>query len=653
VRSVLFALVVVFSSFSSVSANADDAAMFGARETVIDISLSPDGTRIAYIEPGSGQSSSLYVSAIGDKAVPKKISGSDGAPWKISWCSWASNSRLVCKLYGLVNTGNGLISFTRLLAINADGTEVKSLGQRQTARSLGASQFDGDVIGWSTSDDGSVLMSREYVPEFSTGTNISSSAKGLGVDRVNTLTLKSSREAPANARAESYLADTNGVVRIMELAQQRSDGVLTGKRSYLYRLVDGKTWKPFSESDGETPFYRPYAVDGITNTAYAYAKKDGRDALYKVALDGSLTATLMLENAKVDVDRLLTFGRTGRVFGAEIVTDKREAIIFDPVYKALAARLGKALSGFPLVSFVDASRDEKKLLLFAGSDVDPGRYYVFDRTTKSLSEIMLARPQLEGKPLAPVKSITFKAADGTMIPGYLTLPVGSSGKGLPALVMPHGGPSSRDEWGFDWLAQYFASQGFAVLQPNFRGSAGYGDNWYAENGFKSWRLSVGDVNDSARWLVSQGIADPAKLAAYGWSYGGYAALQSGVLDPELFKAVVAIAPVTDLRMLIDDSKGFTNASIVADFVGSGEHIVSGSPLRNIGKLKAPVMMFTGDMDVNVNYNHAKAMDAALQNAKKSSRLIVYKGLDHQIDDSAQRADMLAKSLAFLKASLKM
>lgn len=127
------------------------------------------------------------------------------------------------------------------------------------------------------------------------------------------------------------------------------------------------------------------------------------------------------------------------------------------------------------LNIIDASADESKLLLRASGDVNPGMYYVFDRATHSLSELMPSRPQLADVALAPMKPVSFPAADGTMIPGYLTLPPGSDGRGLPAIVMSHGGPSSRDEWGFDWLVQYFAHQGYAVLQPNYRGSAGYGE----------------------------------------------------------------------------------------------------------------------------------------------------------------------------------
>ena len=124
-----------------------------------------------------------------------------------------------------------------------------------------------------------------------------------------------------------------------------------------------------------------------------------------------------------------------------------------------------------------------------------------------------------------MKAITYPAADGTQIPGYLTLPPGvTEAKNLPAIVLPHGGPGARDEWGFDWLSQYFAQRGYVVLQPNFRGSEGFGAAWYANNGIRGWKTSIGDVCDAGRWLVKQGMVDPSKLAIFGWSYGGYAAL---------------------------------------------------------------------------------------------------------------------------------
>ena len=244
--------------------------------------------------------------------------------------------------------------------------------------------------------------------------------------------------------------------------------------------------------------------------------------------------------------------------------------------------------------------------------------------------------------------ISYRAADGTMIPGYLTLPPGSSGRGLPAIVMPHGGPGARDEWGFDWLAQYFAHRGYAVLQPNFRGSAGYGDAWFQQNGFRSWRTAIGDVNDAGRWLVSEGIADASKLGIVGWSYGGYAALQANVLDPALFRAAIAIAPVTDLEVARSENGA---GRTTRDFFGTGPHIREGSPAQNAAAIRAPVLMFHGTVDRNVGVHQARLMRDRLRSAGKAVELVEFEGLDHQLDDSEARTRMLRESDAFLRRAL--
>ena len=237
-------------------------------------------------------------------------------------------------------------------------------------------------------------------------------------------------------------------------------------------------------------------------------------------------------------------------------------------------------------------------------------------------------------------------------PGYLTLPPDGAQRGLPAIVMPHGGPSARDEWGFDWLAQYFANRGYAVLQPNFRGSAGYGSQWFQTNGFQSWRTAIGDVNDAGRWLVREGIADPAKLAIVGWSYGGYAALQSAVIDQSLFRAAVAIAPVTDLQLARDEWRGSASAN-TRDFFGTGPHIAEGSPARHAEAIRVPVLLMHGTLDLNVPIRQSRIMRDRLRSAGRQVELVEYPGLDHQLMDSATRAQVLRRSDAFLRQALGM
>jgi dipeptidyl aminopeptidase/acylaminoacyl peptidase len=260
----------------------------------------------------------------------------------------------------------------------------------------------------------------------------------------------------------------------------------------------------------------------------------------------------------VDIDDVVRSGDGQRVIGYTYAEDYRHTVYFDPEYKALSSALSNALPNHPDVTFVNASADGAKVLLFAGSDRDPGRYYLFNKTTKSLGQLMAVRPNLEGRTLAQVKPISYSAADGTVVPAYLTLPPGKDAKNLPAIVMPHGGPSARDEWGFDWLPQFLAARGYAVIQPQYRGSGGFGDAWMAQNGFKGWRTSIGDISAAARYLAKQGIADPSRIAIVGWSYGGYAALQSAATEPSLYRAVVAIAPVSDLALLKTEAQNYTS-----------------------------------------------------------------------------------------------
>jgi len=267
---------------------------------------------------------------------------------------------------------------------------------------------------------------------------------------------------------------------------------------------------------------------------------------------------------------------------------------------------------------------------------------LFNKASKTLGEMIAVRPNLAGRSLATVKPISYPAADGTSIPAYLTLPPGKDAKNLPAVVLPHGGPTSRDEWGFDWLSQFLASRGYAVIQPEYRGSGGFGDAWLAQNGFKGWRTSIGDISAAARYLAGQGIADPKRTAIVGWSYGGYAALQSAATEPSLYKAVVAIAPVTDLALMKTEAQDFSNYKETAAFIGDGPHLVQGSPLRQVAAIQAPVLLIHGDRDVNVNFEQSQKMQQALQAAGKQSEFLSFGGLDHQLEDNEARASMLLK-----------
>lgn len=657
--AVLTAFVFAATAFAQAPAPPpaapDPAELFGTRESVSQIDISPDGQHVVYVTPGPGRASFVVISDFGPTAQPRPIFRADGNPERLRWCRFVTNDRLVCQITLTVMNSDGLAPFSRLVSIDTTGHDLKQLGQNASFYDARVRYFDAEVIDWLPGHDREVLMERVYVPEEGKiGTRLVRSGDGLGVDRVDVATLRSTRVEPPNAAAGGYLSDGRGNVRIMIEPSIRggASGLLGTRVDYVYRPTGSHDWRPLSSFDDATrEGMEPIAVDATIEAAYALQKLNGRLALYRVKLDGSMTSELVYANDHVDVDGVLRASDGARVIGVTFAEDRQRIVYFDAEYQAIARTLARALPNLPLIDFGDASADGNRILVHAGADNDAGRYYVYDRQQRSLNEILMVRPGLEHVALANVRAVTYPAADGVQVPAYLTLPPGSAGRNLPTVILPHGGPEARDVWGFDWLAQYFAHLGYAVLQPNFRGSGGFGDAWLRQNGFRGWRTSIGDITAGARWLAAQGIADPNRMAIVGWSYGGYAALQAGATEPGLFKAIVAVAPVTDLQQLKTDAQAYINATNVEEFVGSGPHIAEGSPVRNAARISAPVLLFHGDHDLNVNVIHSRRMDDALRGAGRSSELTVFSGLEHDLDDSEVRVRMLRRIGAYLAEKL--
>ena len=661
IRLFLLAGLASASAFAAAPPDsADDAAAFGAREAIFSAALSADGKKLVYVGAGTDASTVAVVVDLTTGSASQVTRG-DGNPINIGDCDWSAADRIVCTLYGIEKPQGILLGISRIVAMNADGSKQVFLGTKDSIDQVGKRQHDGRVVDWLNGVDGSVLMERDYVPEKSTGRLTARTHEGLGVDRIDTRTGKSMSVERPGKQVGQYISDGLGNIRVMSSVEYAESGYMTGTESFAYRLRDSHEWRPLGtyvsdrSSGGRGKGIIPLAVDPNLNAAYVLEALDGRNALFRVTLDESQKREMVLSSDKVDIDGVITIGRGGRVIGGTYATERRYAEYFDPEYKKLHDMLSRALPKLPLIDFISASADEQVLVVHASSDIDPGNWYVYQRDKKALSLLAPVRPALAGKKLSQVKSITYPAADGTPIPAYLTLPPGvTEAKGLPAIVMPHGGPAARDEWGFDWLSQFYAQRGFAVIQPNYRGSDGYGEQWLRENGFRSWKTSIGDVCDAGRWMVSQGIADPNKLAAVGWSYGGYAVLQANVLDADLFKAIVAVAPVTDLDALMKwRMSRYVNAFVDADFIGSGPHVKEGSPATHPQVFKAPVLMFHGGMDMNVEIGQSRLMQGALRGAGKSSQLVEYPKLEHSLRDSTARADLLRKSDAFLRKNLKL
>lgn len=276
------------------------------------------------------------------------------------------------------------------------------------------------------------------------------------------------------------------------------------------------------------------------------------------------------------------------------------------------------INAFPdrAVFFGGVSRDGRFILVLTFSDRDPGRYYLFDRENGTATYLLASRPWIDPKRMSPKRPIEYRARDGTLVHGYLTLPEGSSGRNLPLILHPHGGPHGvRDSWGFDPIVQFLASRGYAVLQVNFRGSGGYGMG-FLRQGFRNWGTSmIDDMNDGVRWAIEQGIADPNRICTFGASYGGYAALQVLVREPELYRCAIGYVGVYSLPLMFRDGdiprseegRDYLRRVLPEDRAEQERQ----SPVFNVERIRVPVMLVHGEKDQRVPMSQFRALKEAL------------------------------------------
>jgi dipeptidyl aminopeptidase/acylaminoacyl peptidase len=388
-------------------------------------------------------------------------------------------------------------------------------------------------------------------------------------------------------------------------------------------------------------------------------KENDFSAVYELSFDGKFSAPVFSRDDAAIEDILTDIQRT--------VIGVRYSGLF-PEYEFYDKSLGDALAiaqdyfGGDAVRLESWTDDLNELVLYVAGSSSSGIYYIYNRAKNSMTQAARSRPQIAPEDIGPVFTIEYPARDKLNISGILTLPPGSTGaeKNLPLIVLPHGGPESYDEIGFDWLAQFFASRGYIVLQPNFRGSSGFGAE-FRDAGRGEWgRKMQDDITDGVKALINTGRADPERICIVGASYGGYAALAGGAFTPSLYKCVAAIAPVSDLpRMLIDEKQDHgTNhwvydywTDVIGDLKAERKKLESISPVNFAADFQAPVLLIHGKDDTVVPMRQSTRMERALINAGKPVELIRLKGEDHWLSTSETRLETLKALDAFVSKHL--
>lgn len=341
---------------------------------------------------------------------------------------------------------------------------------------------------------------------------------------------------------------------------------------------------------------------------------------------------------------------TYRMIGGVHMDDTAHYVFFDP---KMQSRWNSIVAGYPgeQVGLVSASADFSKVLVRINGPLHGFSYNLLDMHTMR-AELVGNVYDGVGTPLE-VKRIDYAAADGLQIPAYLTFPRGKAPKNLPLIVFPHGGPRARDTAEFDWWAQAMASQGYLVLQPNFRGSSLTMSHTSA--GFGEWgRKMQTDLSDGARYLVKQGMVDPQRVCIVGASYGGYAALAGVTLDPGVYRCAVSVAGISDLKHMLQQSSSDSSERRFWDrymgVTGPSDPVLQQiSPIKHIDAINVPVLLIHGKDDTVVTFDQSRDMYDAMKHAKKDVEMVTLKNEDHWLSRSETRLQMLQASVAFLRA----
>jgi dienelactone hydrolase len=438
------------------------------------------------------------------------------------------------------------------------------------------------------------------------------------------------------------------------------DGTIVANSDY-----DDRTgvWRLFAGDDRDrlivqqTDPFQTVGLQGFGRTAdtliYTTQDDSGEHHYMEAPLAGG-AAQEILGDKKVNN---LIFDRVTRLLiGAQLEGDEHETLLFPARPKAVWKGTKKAFPGVGVYN-VSASDDFNTLIAYTDGKDDPGTYWLVNIKTGAADVFGIPYPEIKPADVGSTQIVDYKAADGLEMHGVLTLPPGHEAKNLPVVVMPHGGPASRDFLAFDWMAQAFASRGYAVFQPNFRGSTGYGADFENAGNGEWGRKMQTDISDGLASIAAKGIVDPKRACIVGASYGGYAALAGVTVQNGLYRCSVSYAGVSDLKEMLnseaEDHKAVSSTVRYWKLVMGAKSINDGtlrtiSPVQLADRADAPILLIHGKDDTTVPVEQSRRMERALKSAKKPVEYIELKGEDHYLSFEDSRIAMLKASVAFVE-----
>ena len=578
--------------------------------------LSPDGEHISFLAPWNNRLN-VHVQKIGSDEATRITESTER---DIRGYLWLNNNRI-----GWIQDTGGDENW-RLYAVDIDGSNY-----------LDGTPFEGVQVrplDELEDDDEHILIGmNKRNPQI------------FDVYRmnVNSGELQMVAENPGNVAG--WITDNEGVVRMAST----TDGVNT---SLLYRATEKDPFKVVlttSFKDSLEPMFFDF------NNKYVYVSSNlerDKSAVFKWDPETGETLEMLYEHPEVDVSSLLRSKKRKLITGTSYLTDRVHYEFFDEQREQLQRTLEEKLPGYQ-VAVADMSKDETKVLVRTYSDRSLGAYYFFDRESGDFTKLVDVSPWLDESEMASMKPVQYTSRDGLTIRGYLTVPAGAEAENLPVVVNPHGGPWARDAWGFNPEVQFLANRGYAVFQPNFRGSTGYGKEFWQAS-FKEWGGKMqDDITDGVEWLIDEGIADPERIGIYGGSYGGYATLAGLTFTPELYTCGVDYVGVSNIFTWLEAFPPYWKPflEMVYEMVGNPETdkemLEAVSPFFHVDKIQVPLLVAQGANDPRVKQEESDQIVEALKSRGIDVPYMVKENEGHGFGNEENRFDFYRAMETFL------
>lgn len=622
-----------------------DVEPYVAENSFKDIKISPTGKYFALSVPIDGQTGL----AIMDKESSKVISSlrfTRGTHVGNFW--WVNPERVLISVSDSFGSRDKPAPTGELYAINADGSKKELLvGWRVQVKKTGTRIESGKkeekvaafMIDLLPHDDRNVLIS---VQPFAKDPYVR-------VERMDVYSGKRTQVARIPVNRADFTTDNKGQVRFAVGAKADNYSQL------FYRESDADEWQKINDERESGRIETPLGFSDDGATAYLHVTQpEGPSAV--IAMDVVSGERREIERDKTSDPNTIFRDGWGTPIGVRYQGGVPRVSFFDE--NSADARMYRSLEkAFPgqRVEIASSTADGRYKVVVTSSDTDPGSIFLFDTESKKVDFVLAQGEKINPERMSPMSAVKLQARDGLDLHGFLTVPKGTSGKGLPMVVMPHGGPFGIfDVWGFDHDTQLLAEAGYAVLQVNYRGSGNHGRAFQAA-GAKQWGGTMqDDLTDATQWAIREGIADPERICIYGASYGGYAALMGAAKEPGLYRCAAGYVGVYDLPKMREDNKriGRWATTWSDDWIGSDMQVlVSNSPNRLADRIKVPVFLAAGGEDERAPIEHSKMMERALRAAGVPVETLYYPDEGHGFYKPEHKREFYKRLLAFLHKNI--